>query len=149
MPRKSAASAEITALLPGAGRLEPPSDLAPAEARAWRDIADALPGHWIDPGGGQAILRRVVAQVALAEHVEGRIRELLAGGVPEAKELASLTLTHSTLAKSIALLLGVLRATPKSRLTPRDASQALTPSRRSPATRPWEVRATVKDDPVQ
>ena len=49
--RKSAASVEVTPMLPGSGRPEPPASLSPVEARAWRDVIDALPGFWIDSAG--------------------------------------------------------------------------------------------------
>ena len=56
--RKSAASVEVTPMLPGSGRPEPPASLSPVEARCWRDVIDALPGFWVDIAG-QLILRRL------------------------------------------------------------------------------------------
>ena len=98
------------ALLPGAGRLAPPSELSPVEARIWQDVLDALPGHFVGPGGDSQVLRRVAAEGALAEDMERRLRELLTAGTPEAqKELAALTVTHTALSKSLAFLLGALR----------------------------------------
>jgi hypothetical protein len=147
--RKSAESmavAEFTPMLPGAGRPEPPAELAPGEAKVWRDIVDSLPGHWVDLAG-QQILRRLACQSALAEQVEGRIRELLSDDAADSKQLAALTVTHTTLAKSIAFLLSQLRATPKSRMQPRDTAARLAPSHREPRTRPWEIRAP--DDQIQ
>jgi hypothetical protein len=110
-------------------------------------VVDALPGHWIDPGGGQLILRRLACQSALAEQVEERIRELLSADIADNKELAALTVTHTTLAKSVAYLLGQLRASPKSRMMPRDTAARLAPSDRQPGSRPWEIRAA--DDQIQ
>ena len=152
MPRgkKSAASAQITPLLPGAGRLAPPSELSQVEARIWRDVLDALPGHFVGPGGDSQVLRRVAAEGALAEDMERRIRELLTAGTPEAqKELAALTVTHTTLSKSLASLLGSLRATPKSRMTPRDAGRGLEPTYRAATSRPWDIKADGGEDPLQ
>jgi hypothetical protein len=145
--RKAAAAVEITPMMPGAGRPEPPVALGEAEARVWRDIVDALPGHWIDPGGGQQILLRLACQSALAEQVEQQIRDLLCDDPVDSKQLAALTVTHTTLAKSIAYLLAQLRATPKSRMQPRDTAARLEPSHREPRTRPWEIRAP--DDQIQ
>ena len=34
---------ELTPMLPGQGRPEPPSGLSPDEARAWRDVVDSSP----------------------------------------------------------------------------------------------------------
>ena len=48
-------------MLPGKGRPEPPKALDQIEARAWNDVIDALPGHWID-AAAQIVLRRVAAQ---------------------------------------------------------------------------------------
>jgi hypothetical protein len=62
-------------MVPGRGRPEPPKPLDMIEARAWNDVIDALPGRWLD-ASAQLILRRVVAQVAIAERTEARLREL-------------------------------------------------------------------------
>jgi hypothetical protein len=138
--RKSAESVAITPMLPGAGRPEPPGELSECEARIFRDVVDSLPAHWVDLAG-RLILQRVASEAALAEHVEGRIRELLSDDAADAKQIAALTLTHTTLAKSIAFLLGQLRATPKTRMLPRDATAGLAPTRREPGSRPWEITA--------
>ena len=77
MPRKAAAELAVVPLVPGQGRPEPPPDLDPLEQGVWRDIVAALPGHWIDPAG-QVVLRRLVAQAAVAERQEARLRQLRA-----------------------------------------------------------------------
>ena len=75
---------------------------------------------------------------------------LLTAGTPEAqKELAALTVTHTTLSKSLAFLLGALRATPKSRMTPRDAGRGLEPTYRAATSRPWDIKADGGEDPLQ
>ena len=77
--RKSTASretVELTPMLPGHGRPEPPPGLSPDEARAWRDVVDSAPGFWLDPAA-LLILRRLVTQAAIAERKERRMRRLL------------------------------------------------------------------------
>jgi hypothetical protein len=139
--RKSAAAVELTPMMPGGGRPEPPAALDELEARIWRDVVDALPGHWVDLAG-QLILRRLVCQAAIAERKEQRIRELLHDDSVAAGEVIdNLTVSHAAVAKTVAYLLTQLRATPRSRMVPRDATTALAPSRREPASRPWEIRA--------
>jgi len=61
MPRKSVASLSVVPRVPGRGPSEPPVDLDALESRIWREVVDALPGHWLDTAG-QLILRRLAAQ---------------------------------------------------------------------------------------
>jgi hypothetical protein len=137
--RKSVASIEVTPMLPGSGRPEPPAVLDPIEARIWRDVIDALPSHWVDLAA-QLVLRRLVCQAAIAERKEQRIRQLLCEDSDAADEqIDALAVSHSATAKTVAYLLTQLRATPRSRMVPRDAR--MEPSRREPASRPWEIRA--------
>ena len=69
-------------MLPGKGRPEPPKALDQIEARAWNDVVDALPAQWID-AAAQMVLRRLVCQIAIAERVEARLRDLaMMGGRP-------------------------------------------------------------------
>jgi hypothetical protein len=139
--RKPAAAVEITPMMPGAGRPEPPAELDPIEARIWRDVVDALPGHWIDLAG-QLILRRLVCQAAIAERKEQRIRQLSCDASDAASEqLDALAVSHTAVAKTVAYLLTQLRATPRSRMMPRDVK--FEPSHREPESRPWEIRARV------
>jgi hypothetical protein len=49
--RKSAASLLVIPVLPRRGRPEPPADLDALEQRVWREVVDALPGHWLDSAG--------------------------------------------------------------------------------------------------
>jgi hypothetical protein len=42
-----------------------------AEQRIWREVVDALPGHWFD-SAGHLVLRRLAAQAALSERQEAR-----------------------------------------------------------------------------
>jgi hypothetical protein len=146
MPRKSAsakAMVELSPLLPSAGRPEPPRELHPSEAKAWRDIIDALPDHWVDLAG-QLILRRLVTQVAIAERKEQRLRRLLRDdSVAADVDIDELTTSHAATAKHISHLLAQLRATPRSRMVPR--SVLFEPRHQEPDERPWDVRA---GDPV-
>src|SRR5215510_11920545 len=74
MPRKSSASLAVVPRVPGRGRPEPLADLDSIEQRIWREVVDALPGHWLD-SAGQLVLRRLVAQAAVSERQEARLRQ--------------------------------------------------------------------------
>ena len=127
-------------MLPGKGRPEPPAELDQAEARAWRDVIDAVPSQWLDTGA-QLILRRVVTQVAFAERLEERLRRLgEMADDPEAlaaeKELAS---SHRDTLKAIAGGLRHLRATPSSRAPSRESRSRF--ERGAVSMRPWDIVA--------
>jgi hypothetical protein len=143
MPRRSAADLSIVPMLPGKGRPAPPKALDQVEARAWNDIVDALPSQWID--SAQLVLRRVAAQVAIAERVEDRLRDLaLMDDTPEGLEADALLATmHRETAKSIVHGLTALRATPRSRMAPREGRAKF---ERGPGPfRPWEIVARKSD----
>jgi hypothetical protein len=123
--RKSEASSlTVVPEIPGQGRPKPPAGLDKLERRIWKDV--------------QLVLRRLVAQAAIAERREARLRELRAldaDGGEDAIELATL---HATTAKSVAYLLGQLRATPRSRVVSRDAGPKVEDA---PRFKPWEIRS--------
>jgi len=135
--RKSAASLSVVPVLPGRGRPEPPADLDPLEQRIWREVVDALPGHWLDTAG-QVILRRLVAQAAVSERQELRLRQLRAQQQDDGEEAGALAAQHGVVAKNVAYLLSQLRATPRSRVVPRAAGSRL---EQAPDSRPWEIKA--------
>ena len=137
MPRRSAASLGVVPVLPGRGRPEPPADLDELEQRIWREVVDALPGHWLDTAG-QVILRRLVAQAAVSERQELRLRQLRAQQQDDGEEAGALAAQHGVVAKNVAYLLSQLRATPRSRVVPRAASSRL---EQAPDSRPWEIKA--------
>jgi hypothetical protein len=139
MPRRSQADISILSLVPGKGRPVPPRDLDQAEARAWRDVVDAMPAQWLDPAG-QLVLRRIAAQIALAERLEGRLRRLgELGEDPDAMEAERLAAAaHRQATKTIVLGLSTLRATPRSRMAAREGRSRF---ERSAGSRPWEVIA--------
>jgi hypothetical protein len=137
MPRKAAAELAVVPTLPGRGRPEPPADLDPLEQRIWREVVDALPGHWLD-SAGQLILRRLAAQAAVSEIQEVRMRQLRAQGRDNTEEAVELVATHGAVTKIVAHLLTQLRATPYSRMRPRTAGSKLEGVLES---RPWEIRA--------
>jgi hypothetical protein len=130
--------------LPGKGRPEPPKALDQIEARAWNDVVDALPGQWID-ASAQIVLRRVVAQVAIAERVEACLRDLaMREDDPEALEAEQvLASMHRETAKSVIHGLTALRATPRSRMAPREGRSKF--ERGAGAFRPWEIVAKRSD----
>ena len=137
MPRKPATALAVVPRVPGRGRPEPPAGLDALEQRVWREVVDALPGHWLDTAG-QASLRRLVAQAAAAERQELRLRQLRAQEQDGGEEAATLAAQHGALAKNVAYLLSQLRATPRSQLRSRAAGSQM---EQAPDSRPWEIRA--------
>ena len=143
MARRSAADLNIVPMVPGRGRPEPPRVLDQIEARAWNDIVDALPGQWLDTAG-QIILRRTAAQIAIAERLEARLRDLASMG-DDAEALAAeaeLAVMHRATSKSVIACLTALRATPRSRMAAREGRAKF---ERGPAFRPWEIVAKRSD----
>jgi hypothetical protein len=132
MPRKSVASLSIVPRVPGRGRPEPPADLDALESRIWREVVDALPGHWLDTAG-QLILRRLAAQAAVSERQEARLRQLRAQDEDDDEEAAILASQHGVMAKNVAYLLTQLRATPRAQLRSRAAGSR---AQQAPETRP-------------
>ena len=53
---------------------EPPASLDSLEKQIWRDVVDALPAHWLDLAG-QLVLRRLVAQAAIARLCQLRAQQ--------------------------------------------------------------------------
>jgi hypothetical protein len=137
MPRKAAAELAIVPRVPGRGRPEPPADLDPLEQRIWREVVDALPGHWLDRAG-QLVLRRLAAQAAVSERQEARLRLLRAQEQDGGEEAAILVAQHGVVAKNVAYLLVQLRATPRSQLRSRAAGSQM---EQAPDSRPWEIKA--------
>src|SRR5262245_22500514 len=140
MPRGRKSQASLSVVLPaipGAGRPDPPTHLDASEAQIWRAIVGALPDHWIDAAGEQ-ILLRLVAQAAVAEGHERRLRELRVRRSADDPEIAALAGTHRDTAKSIAYLLATLRATPRSRVVSRAAGPKMS---EVPRSKPWDTRA--------
>src|SRR6516164_5326647 len=136
--RSPAALSTVSVLVPGAGRPEPPPELDASEAKAWREVITALPAHWVDPAG-QLILLRLAAQAAVAARLEEQMRQMRADGLDASKEAKVLAARHTLAAKSIADLLGQLRATPKSRTVPRAAGPRVLQG--APELRPWEIKS--------
>jgi hypothetical protein len=135
--RQSAAALSVIPLVPGQGRPPQPAGLDRLERRIWRDVVDALPAHWLDPAG-QLVLRRLVAQAAIAERREARLRQLRAQGKDDGEDADALAALHGVSAKIVAYLLGQLRATPRSRMVSRAAGPEV---EGAPKFRPWDIRA--------
>jgi hypothetical protein len=147
MPRRSAADLSIVPLVPGKGHPEPPKALDQIEARAWNNVIDALPDCWLDPAG-QLVLRRTVTQVAIAERLEERLRRLaLMDDDPETLEAEkAVAAMHRETAKAVLLGLTALRATPRSRMAPREGRNRF--ERGAEALRPWNIVAKKSDGPT-
>lgn len=143
MPRRSDADLSIVPMPPGRGRPQPPRVLDQIEARAWNDIVDALPGQWLDTAG-QIILRRTAAQIAIAERLEARLRDLatMSGDEEALAAEAELAVMHRATSKSVIACLTALRATPRSRMAAREGRAKF---ERGPAFRPWEIVAKRSD----
>jgi hypothetical protein len=139
--RSPAALSTISVVVPGQGRPEPPPELDAVEVKAWREVISALPAHWVDPAG-QLILLRLAAQSAVAARLEMQMRELRAEDGDRSKEAKVLAARHTLAAKSVADLLGQLRATPKSRTVPRAAGPRVLQG--APQLRPWEIKDSAK-----
>ena len=147
MPRRSDADLSLVPMLPGEGRPAPPKALDQVEARAWNDVIDALPSQWID-AAAQMVLRRLVCQIAIAEPLEARLRDLaMMGDDPEALEAEQLLARmHRETAKSVVHGLTALRATPRSRMAAREGRSRF--ERGAAAFRPWEIVAKKPDGPA-
>jgi hypothetical protein len=148
MPRRSAADISIMPMLPGRGRPPPPKALDQTEARAWNDIVDAMPGQWVDLAA-QMVLRRLVCQIAIAERLEARLRKL-AGMAKDATDVIefleiehALAAVHRETAKSVIHGMTALRATPRSRMAPREGRSRF--ERGAGAFRPWDIVAKRND----
>ena len=135
--RKPAASLSVVPLVPGQGRPEPPASLDALERQIWRDVVNALPAHWLDLAG-QLLLRRLVAQAAISERREARLRQLRAQDEDGGEDADALAASHGVSSKTMAYLLGQLRATPRSRMVARAAGP---PFEQTPKSRPWEIKA--------
>ena len=137
MPSRRPSTLSVVPLIPGQGRPEPPPDLDELEQSIWRAVVDALPAHWVDRAG-EIVLRRLVAQAAVAQQREARLRELRAVGRDIGEDADALVTQHGVGAKLVAFLLGTLRATPKARERSRAAEPAVS---RAAKFRPWEIKA--------
>jgi hypothetical protein len=127
----------VVPVVPGQGRPEPPANLDPLEQRIWRDLVAALPAHWVDLAG-RIVLRRLVAQAAISERREARLRELRAQDQDGSEAAIELATAHSATSKTVAYLLSQLRATPRSRIVSRAAGSQF---EQAPKWRPWEIKA--------
>jgi hypothetical protein len=136
MPRRSSEDVNVVRL-PGRGRPEPPAKLTQAESRAWRTIVDSSPDGFID-GAGQLLLKRIVAQIAVAERHEERLRRIAEAGGDLEDEL-EVSRAHCDVAKSIIVGLTALRATPRARMESRNARDAY--ARAPSGRRPWDIEA--------
>jgi hypothetical protein len=132
--RKSGIELAMAPALPGE-RPRPPLDLDVTEARLWKAIVGALPAAWLDDAG-QEVLTRAVAQGALCELLEAQLRDLRNRDHRDNNRMAELAVQHAAAGKAFAALLGVLRATPATRMVSRDAGRRLA---QVPRVRPWEA----------
>ena len=145
MPRRSDADLSIVPMLPGKGqprtaqgaRSDRGQSLERRRRRLARPMDRRLPR--------QIVLRRLVAQARTiaAERVEGPVifADLaMREDDPEALEAEQVPLPsmHRETAKSVIHGLTALRATPRSRMAPREGGQA---ARGAGAFRPWEIVA--------
>jgi hypothetical protein len=135
--RKSESSLTVVPLVPGTGRPPPPRGLDKLERRVWKSVVDALPAHWLDSAGSQ-VLRRAVCLAASCERWEAQLREFRARDADQTEGAIKLATMHGNTAKTVAYLLGQLRATPRSRDRSRAAGSKVA---EAPRVRPWEIKS--------
>jgi hypothetical protein len=135
--RKSGTSLTVVPVIPGSGRPPPPRGLDKLERRIWKSVVDALPAYWLD-SAGQLLLRRAVCLTASLERWETQLRELGARGAAGGEEVIKLATMYGNTAKTVAYLLGQLRATPRSRDRSRAAASKIS---EAPRARPWEIKS--------
>jgi hypothetical protein len=85
------------------------------------------------------VLRRAVAQVAICERHEARLRALREQDRDRGEDAEALATAHGITAKIAAYLLGQLRATPRSRIASCEAGPRVASAPRP--NRPWNIRA--------
>ena len=132
MARKSSADLAVVPLQ-GGGRPPPTAHLDATEQTVWRAVVDASPAYAIDPAA-QLILRRLVAQAALCERHEARLRALRAQDQDQGEDAEALVTAHAAAAKVVLVLLTSLRATPRSKTRVREAASK---AARVPVDQPW------------
>jgi hypothetical protein len=130
--RKSEASLTVVPLVPGGGRPPAPRDLDRRERRVWCAVVGALPAP------SHQLAARFYGQAVICERREARLRELRAQGQDDSEEADALAALHGTSAKALGQLLGLLRATPRSRVVSRAAGPKV---EETPQARPWEIQA--------
>ena len=133
MPRRKP-KLSLVVPVPGEGRPKPPAGLDAVERKAWQAIVASLPDYWID-AAGELVLKRACAQAAIAEGLEDELRRLRASN-PRDEALPALAAAHAERAKAVGHLLGLLRATPKSRAVSRAAGPKI---EAVPSRKPWEA----------
>ena len=135
--RKSASSLSVVPFVPGQGRPEPPVSLDLVRKADLARRGRPLPAHWLDLAG-QLLLRRLVAQAAISDRREARLRQLRAHDQDGGEDADALAALHGVSSKTVAYLLGQLRATPRSRIVSRSAGPQF---EQVPKSRPWEIKA--------
>ena len=105
MPSRRPSTLSVVPVIPGQGRPEPPPDLDELEQSIWRAVVDTLPAHWVDRAG-EIVLRRLVAQAAVAQRREARLRELRAVGRDIGEDADAVVTAHGVGAKLVTFLLG-------------------------------------------
>jgi hypothetical protein len=93
-------------------------------------------------------LRRVVAEVVVAERVEQRLRAIAASGDEGALEAElALARAHRDTTKSIIAGMTCLRATPRARVELRAARSAF--ARAPSGPRPWDIEAQATESEAE
>jgi hypothetical protein len=119
--------------IPGQGRPEP-EELPIDEAKVWRAIVGAMPGHWFGPEC-QPLLRCFCSMIATCDALAARIVKARKAG--EWNTVDKLTRTHEHTARCATDLASKLRLTPRSKTSvERAANLRQVPP---PPVRPWEI----------
>lgn len=130
MSRPSSASLSVVPVT-AVARIDPPSDLEPAEAALWRRVVDAKPADWFGEDSAPLLAEYVRACLS-ADLMDKQVKTAIAGGdAGEIKEMMKLRDMESKRVLSIGTK---LRLTQQSRYTPKAAATA---SKGAGKSRPW------------
>lgn len=127
-------SAAALAVVPASGPNEPlpaPSDLSDAEAELWREIVESKPADWFDVDSAP-VLKEYIRAVTMCDVLDARVKEVLAAGHSDVKQLLDMRDKESRRMVSMATK---LRLTQQSQYT---AKSAATANKRAGGKRPWQ-----------
>lgn len=131
----------LTAIGPGGvvatRRPDPPADLTPEQAEAWREIVNAHPADWFT-AGARPLLAQLCRHVSAARRVASWLARIEAEDDAFNGDLwLRLLARQESEGKAIAALATRLRLTPQSRYGPRAAHTAA--ARATEGAKPWET----------
>lgn len=120
MPRKSAESAELSAVTKIPLRPDPPETLSEKEASLWRDVVSTKPVEWF-----QADSAPLLVEYCRAKVMCDRLSTMLETATDDLKSVLDMRDKES---RRLATLACKLRLTQQSRYTPQSAATAAKPA---------------------